>query len=136
MIRMHRTPYEQLQEILSLSESVNEIDMQDAIRRKKQMAQEFRDYLVCGAPTNKDEVGLQRLSQQIKSGKLVVKLFLRHQLHTKLYLVDQGLKNLPTIGFLGSSNLTLSGLRYQGELNVDVLDHDATEKSSTEAAAR
>ena len=43
MIRMHRTPYEQLQEILSLSESVNEIDMQDAIRRKKQMAQEFRD---------------------------------------------------------------------------------------------
>ena len=128
MIGMHKTPREQLQEILSLSESVNEIDMQESIRRKKQVAQEFRDQLICGAPTNEDEVGLQRLSQQIKSGKLVVKLFLRHQLHAKLYLVHQGLKNLPAIGFLGSSNLTLSGLRYQGELNVDVLDHDATEK--------
>jgi phosphatidylserine/phosphatidylglycerophosphate/cardiolipin synthase-like enzyme len=131
MVGMHKTPREQLQEILSLSESVNEIDMQESIRRKKQVAQEFRDQLVCGAPTNEDEVGLKRLSQQIKSGKLVVKLFLRHQLHAKLYLVDQGLKNLPAIGFVGSSNLTLSGLRYQGELNVDVLDHDATEKLQT-----
>ena len=34
----------------------------------------------------------------------------------------------PIIGYLGSSNLTLSGLRNQGELNVDVLDHDAAKK--------
>ena len=74
--------------------------------------------------------------EQLKSGKLVVKLFLRHQLHAKLYLVHQGSKNLPAIpvpggsanGFVSSSNLRLSGLRYQGELNVDVLEHDATEK--------
>jgi SNF2-related domain len=36
--------------------------------------------------------------------------------------------NNPITGFLGSSNLTLSGLSKQGELNVDVLDHDATTK--------
>src|ERR1039458_3794253 len=36
--------------------------------------------------------------------------------------------NSPTIGFLGSSNLTLPGLSSQGELNVDVLDHDACDK--------
>jgi SNF2 family DNA or RNA helicase len=128
MVGMHKTPREQLQEILSLSESVDEIDTQKSARLKKQVAQEFRDQLVYGAPSNEDEVGLKRLSAQLKSGKLIVKLFLRHQLHAKLYLVHQGLKNLPAIGFLGSSNLTLSGLRYQGELNVDVLDHDATEK--------
>lgn len=29
---------------------------------------------------------------------------------------------------MGSSNLTFAGLSQQGELNVDVLDHDATEK--------
>ncbi len=34
----------------------------------------------------------------------------------------------PTIGYLGSSNLTLAGLSHQGELNVDVLDSDATNK--------
>jgi Helicase conserved C-terminal domain/PLD-like domain/SNF2-related domain len=128
MVGMHKTPRESLHEILSLSESVDEMDMQKSARLKKQVAQEFRDQLVCGAPTNEDEVGLQRLSQQLKSGKVVVKLFLRHPLHAKLYLVHQGLKNLPAIGFVGSSNLTLSGLQYQGELNVDVLDHDATEK--------
>lgn len=34
----------------------------------------------------------------------------------------------PTIGFLGSSNLTFAGLAHQGELNVDMLDHDACKK--------
>mgnify|MGYP000544290198 CR=1 FL=1 len=34
----------------------------------------------------------------------------------------------PSIGFVGSSNLTLAGLSAQGELNVDVLDHDACAK--------
>src|SRR5690606_11804616 len=36
--------------------------------------------------------------------------------------------NLPAVGFLGSSNLTFSGLSHQGELNVDVVDHDACRK--------
>ena len=34
----------------------------------------------------------------------------------------------PTVGYLGSSNLTFAGLSSQGELNVDVLDHDACQK--------
>ena len=34
----------------------------------------------------------------------------------------------PIVGYLGSSNLTLAGLSKQGELNVDVLDHDAAQK--------
>ena len=32
------------------------------------------------------------------------------------------------MGYLGSSNLTLSGLSHQGELNIDVVDSDACEK--------
>ena len=43
MVGMHKTPREQLQEILSLSESMNEIDMQTSNHLKKQVAQEFRD---------------------------------------------------------------------------------------------
>src|SRR5262249_6066395 len=60
--------------------------------------------------------------------KLVVKLFLRHPLHAKLYLLYRTDPINPIIGYLGSSNLTLSGLSHQGELNVDVLDHDAARK--------
>ena len=92
------------------------------------MAEEFRALLTIGAPTDDDEAGLRRLSAQLKAGKVVVKLHLRHTLHAKLYLCFRADPNNPITGFLGSSNLTLSGLSKQGELNVDVLDHDATEK--------
>ncbi len=92
------------------------------------MAAEFRQQLTIGAPTNQDEAGLRRLSHQLKTQKLIIKLFLRHSLHAKLYLVHRHDANTPTVGFLGSSNLTLPGLAKQGELNVDILDHDACNK--------
>src|SRR5262249_7923665 len=65
---------------------------------------------------------------QLKDRKVVVKLFLRHTLHAKLYLLFRNDPVSPIVGYLGSSNLTLSGLSGQGELNVDVLDHDAAKK--------
>jgi hypothetical protein len=57
-----------------------------------------------------------------------VKLFLRHTLHAKLYLLYRTDPINPAIGYLGSSNLTFAGLSKQGELNVDVLDGDACRK--------
>ena len=71
---------------------------------------------------------LRRLAAQIKAKKVVVKLSLRHTLHAKLYLLFRPDPINPTTGYLGSSNLTLSGLSKQGELNIDVLDHDACNK--------
>ncbi len=78
-----------------------------------------------GIPTNEDEAGLRRLAAQIKAKKVIVKLFLRHQLHAKLYLLFRPDPINPTVSYLGSSNLTFAGLSQQGELNIDVLDHDA-----------
>ncbi len=77
---------------------------------------------------NEDEAGLRRLAAQLKAQKVVVKLFLRHPLHAKLYLCFRPDPINPAVGYVGSSNLTLSGLSKQGELNVDVMDHDATQK--------
>ena len=54
-----------------------------------------------------------------------MKLYLRHTLHAKLYLAHRDDSFNPVLAFLGSSNLTMSGLRGQGELNIDVLDKDA-----------
>jgi hypothetical protein len=51
-------------------------------------------------------------------------------LHGKLYLLFRNDPFNPIIGYLGSSNLTLAGLSAQGELNVDVLDSDASQKLS------
>ena len=98
------------------------------LQLKKQLAEEFKDQLATGAPSNADEQGLRRLAKQIKEKKVVVKLFLRHTLHAKLYLLFRPDPVTPTVGYLGSSNLTLSGLSKQGELNVDVLDQDACNK--------
>lgn len=104
------------------------IDNQRASQLKKKMAEEFRKQLTIGAPTETDERNLQRLARQLRSGKLVVKLFLRNTLHAKLYLVHRDIAGSNVVGYVGSSNLTFAGLTKQFELNVDVLDDDAAKK--------
>ena len=71
---------------------------------------------------------MRQLAHQIRDEKVKVKLFLRHALHAKLYLIHRSDPINPIVGYLGSSNLTLAGLARQGELNIDVLDSDACEK--------
>src|SRR2546421_2945402 len=128
LIGMQEKPEEELRKLFSLTGS-QEIDQSTIVRLRKQMAQEFRQQLLIGAPSNEDEEGLRRLSRELRSGKLAVRLFLRHKLHAKLYLLHQpGDYNVPIVGFLGSSNLTFAGLSGQGELNVDVVDSDACRK--------
>ena len=128
LVGMQRLPQEELRIARSLSVSGGQLDNQTALRMKVRLAEEFRDQLTIGAPTNEDEAGLRRLARQIKAKKVVVKLFLRHPLHAKLYLLFRPDPVNPSVGYLGSSNLTLSGLSHQGELNVDLLDHDACQK--------
>ncbi|MGC9993104.1 MAG: tyrosine-type recombinase/integrase [Candidatus Cybelea sp.] len=122
IVGMQKLPEDELKEQMSLASGPDGMDQQTALRLKRTMAQNFRNQLMIGAPNNEDEAGLRRLSAQLKAGKVAVKLFLKYPLHAKLYLLHRTDPNNPNIGFLGSSNLTLSGLSRQGELNVDVLD--------------
>ena len=103
-------------------------DQSEAVKLKKRLAQEFKEQLTIGIPTDADEQALRKLSQQMKDKKVVVKLHLRYPLHAKLYLAYSDDKRVPVVGFLGSSNLTLAGLAKQGELNIDVMDQDAANK--------
>jgi superfamily II DNA or RNA helicase len=128
LVGMQRLPAEELRTALSLTHRDAEIDNQTALRLKKRLADEFHEQLTVGTPTNEDEACLRRLAAQIKAKKVVVKLFLRHALHAKLYLLFRPDPINPIVSYLGSSNLTLAGLSGQGELNVDVLDHDACQK--------
>ncbi len=130
LVGMQRLPREELRTAMSLIKQDAGIDNQTALRIKKKLAEEFREQLTIGIPTNEDEAGLRRLAAQIKAKKVVVKLFLRHPLHAKLYLLFRSDPINPTTGYLGSSNLTFAGLSHQGELNIDVLDHDACNKLS------
>jgi superfamily II DNA or RNA helicase len=128
LVGMQKPPQDQLREALSLLGQGETIDNQSAIRMKKCLAEEFRRQLTFGAPNNDDEAGLRKLSQRLREKRVIVKLFLRHPLHAKLYLLFRSDPINPVVAYLGSSNLTLAGLAGQGELNIDVLDHDATLK--------
>ncbi len=131
LVGMQKLPQDQLRQLMGVSEPGDpQMDQATALALKKRIAQEFRDQLVIGIPTNADEAALRRLAVQLAEKKVVVKLFLRHTLHAKLYLLFRPDPLNPAIGFLGSSNLTFSGLSKQGELNVDVMDHDACQKLS------
>ena len=128
LVGMHRRPEEELREAFSFKKDAGRMDTNQANQLKKELAREFRTQLMVGAPSNRDEAGLRRLLEQLKNKKLTVKLFLRHTLHAKLYLLFREDTVAPTIGYTGSSNLTFSGLSGQGELNLDVLDQDAANK--------
>jgi superfamily II DNA or RNA helicase len=128
LIGMQKLPQQELEEALNIVKQDGELDNQTAVRLRKAIAEHFRRQLTLGAPNNCDEAGLRRLAAQIKAGKVVVKLHLRHPLHAKLYLLFRPDPINPSVGFVGSSNLTFAGLSLQGELNVDVMDHDACNK--------
>lgn len=130
LVGMQKLPLDILKEYLTNGDE-NTMDQSEALKLKKKLAQEFKDQLTIGTPTEADERSLRKLSQQMKEKKVCVKLHLRYTLHAKLYLAYSQDKRVPVVGFLGSSNLTLAGLAKQGELNIDVMDQDAAIKLAT-----
>lgn len=99
--------------------------------QKLLIAKNFRKQLLIGLPSAKDEWTIRRLSAQLKSGKVCVKLYVREPLHAKLYLAHRPDDNFNKIqAILGSSNLTYAGLTKQGELNAEFADSDNAKKLS------
>lgn len=123
LIGMQRPSHEEVRDLYRVVSGGGGLDNAQAMRLKMQFAAHLREQITLGIPTGKDEAGLRRLAAQLRAGKVVVKLFLPHPLHAKLYLLFRDDANNPITGFVGSSNLTLQGVSKQGELNVDVLEH-------------
>src|SRR5882762_9011327 len=130
LVGMQRPPHEEIRELYRATPNDGVIDNASAARIKLQFAAHLREQITLGIPSGRDEAALRRLVHQLRAGQVVVKLFLPYPLHAKLYLLFRDDVNNPITGFVGSSNLTLQGLAKQGELNVDVLDHHATQQLS------
>jgi len=99
LVGMQKPPLEIIKEYFSTSDQLT-IDNQKAAAIKKKLAQEFKEQITVGVPTDEDERGLRQLSSQIKAKKVIVKLFLRYPLHAKLYLCFRDDKINPIIGFI------------------------------------
>lgn len=94
---------------------------------KYQITEDFCKQLEIGVPASDAKIGLEKLIQQLKDGKVVVKLYLRHQLHAKLYIAHRDDKT-KIHAIMGSSNLTQGGFNSNGELNALFEDSDHAEK--------
>jgi superfamily II DNA or RNA helicase len=127
IIGMQPSPQQQIQSHYSKIKPLN-IDNPTAKRLQRQLAEEFRTQLTLGYPSNSDENTLKQLAEQLKTEKLIIKLFVAYPLHAKLYLIHRHDKFSPILSYLGSSNLTFSGLSHQGELNIDAHEKDAANK--------
>ena len=101
LIGMQRLPHDDLRDALSLVDRPSSIDNQTAHRLRVQLAEQLRQQLTIGAPTNADERTLRHLAAQLRAKKVVVKLFLRHPLHAKLYLLFSQRSHQPHRGLLG-----------------------------------
>ncbi len=128
LIGMNRPPEDELRLSLRRRQGdVTDLDAPSARRLKTEIVARFHEQLTIGAPNDSDEQGLRLLVRHLKEGRLCIKLFLRYPLHAKLYLAYRNDRVTPIHAFMGSSNLTLAGLRNQGELNTEVVDYQASQ---------
>lgn len=128
LIGMQRPAEELIKQFYSAS-GLELIDAQKMLQCKMDIARDFRKQLLLGLPTKQDELTLRRLSAQLKTKKVCVKLYLREPLHAKLYLAHCPSDTLhPITSLMGSSNLTYSGLTGNGELNALFGDDDQNDK--------
>ncbi|NUU07676.1 NgoFVII family restriction endonuclease [Leifsonia sp. C5G2] len=97
-------------------------DAQVSKERKAQLLEHLRVQLMRGAPSAEDRRTLGALREHLESGRVEVKVFTRRPLHGKTFIFHRQDLNSPIMGFVGSSNLTPSGLNANLELNVDVPD--------------
>jgi superfamily II DNA or RNA helicase len=100
----------------------HDADRDTAHARMRDLLDHLRTQLMRGAPTQADRETLGSLRDLIEQGRVEFKVFTRRPLHGKTYIFYRDDLNNPITGFVGSSNLTPSGLASNLELNVDVLD--------------
>lgn len=115
-----------LQSTVNGSVDAEGIDNTLARERKQQAILKFREQLSRGILNQEHFEALRTLKKHLEEGRVQIKLFTRKPLHGKTYICYRQDVTNPVTAFVGSSNLTMSGLQHNYELNVDVVDWDGT----------
>ena len=81
--------------------------------------------------TEKDKAAVSKLASLIRQRKLFVKVYTRERLHAKAYILEDTRGVGKVYAFIGSSNLSISGIRDHAELNLRT-EHPAETKQMLE----
>ena len=68
--------------------------------------------------SEKDKAAVEKLASLMRRKKLLVRVYTREQLHAKVYILEEIGGTEKTYVFIGSSNLSISGIRDHAELNL------------------
>ena len=117
---------EYLQSTVNGSVPAEGVDGSVARERHQQALHKFREQLSRGILDQNHYEALRTLKRHLEEGRVQIKLFTRRPLHGKTYICHREDVTNPITAFVGSSNLTMSGLQHNYELNVDVVDWDGT----------
>ena len=78
--------------------------------------------------TNEDQKAATKLVELIKKKKVQVKVYTKDQLHAKAYIFELDNRQLPKLAIVGSSNLSISGIKEHTELNLRTNHPDDSDK--------
>ncbi|MFI5734019.1 helicase-related protein [Kribbella sp. NPDC051587] len=105
--------------------------LEKAMAAKELLVRHLRNQLMRGLPNQTQQRVLQQLRAQLASGAVEMKVFTDAPLHGKTYIFHApGNPYLEKRAYVGSSNLTAAGFYRNLELNIDVVDAQATERLS------
>ena len=96
---------------------------------RDELVAHLREQLMSGASSTTRARALYTLKEQLRQGRVQMKVFTAEPLHGKTYIARQHYDehdHVQAIGFVGSSNFTHAGLHTNRELNIDVLDSNGT----------
>jgi len=117
--------YKRLELVDSLEERERYLKKSEQQRRSEETAANLREAVEVMDQTDESQSLVKTLIQLIEEKRLEVKVYTKGRLHAKAYIFDyQEGAYENGIAIVGSSNLTLSGLSHNTELNVVVHGND------------
>ena len=85
---------------------------------KETTQEEVKKTLEHMSQTNEDQNAVTKLVELIKKKKAQIKVYTKDQLHAKAYIFELDNRQLSKMAIVGSSNLSISGIKEHTELNL------------------
>jgi len=96
----------------------------DGMASTRKSARKTLEYM---PQSEKDKAAVEKLTDLIRKKKLFVRVYTKEQLHAKAYILEDTRGAGKVYAFIGSSNLSISGIRDHAELNLRT-EHPAETK--------